>query len=214
MVIRRFLQSFLNGSKRPAANDVTTGVVRSLQLDTLPPTARQLTRQCVLLKRTGTDLAAVWGGDGIVPPPSGPYRHWISVDNRYLPSEFGSSGVLSVYTNEEDCASGVTVFSPTAALTEDRGERLYAHVARSLPPPDASLDLENGAYPEQWMHECPIYNGKDVVAVLGGWHFPWPDDDWEELRDRTLLVWTLEGSEPWVEVWQSDEGTTVMQRIT
>ncbi|MFZ6757406.1 hypothetical protein ACO0K9_09290 [Undibacterium sp. Ji50W] len=214
MIIRKFLLGFLNGSKRPRANDVTKGSVRSHHLDILPATAQQFERQCVLLKRTGTDIAAVWGGDGIVPPPSGPYRHWISVDSSYLQSEFGSNGVLSVYTNEEDCASGITVFSQAATLTEEKGEYLYAHVTRSIPPPNASRDLENEAYTEQWMHNCPIYNDKDVVAVLGGWHFPWPDDDWDELRDRDLLVWTIEGSEPWVEVWRSDEATTVMQRIT
>lgn len=85
---------------------------------------------------------------------------------------------------------------------------------RSLQPPDASPDLQSPAYTEQWMHECPIFNGKGVVAVLGGWHFLWADDDWEELRDRILLVWTLEGAEPWIEVWKADEGTTVKQRIT
>lgn len=125
------------------------------------------------------------------------------------------SGVLSVYTNEEDCESGITVFSPTATLIEHNGKNLYAHVNRSLPPPDASGDLQNEAYTEQWIHNCPIYSPEDdVIAVLGGWHFPWPDGDWEELRDHDVLVWTITGSEPWVEVWRSDEGTRVMQRIT
>jgi len=136
------------------------------------------------------------------------------VDSRYLPAGFGANGVLSVYSNEEDCVSGITVFSQTAGLANHQGEALYAHVARSLPPPDASLDLDNPAYTEDWMHNCPIYNDKEIVAVLGGWHFPWPDGDWEHLRDRELLLWTIQESEPWVEVWRSDGETTVMQRIT
>jgi len=120
MGFRKFLQSFLSGSKRPAANDVAAAAARSMQLDILPATAQQLARKSVLLKRTGADLAAV-GVAMVVSPPSGPYRHWISVDSRYLPNDFGLSGVLSVYTNEENCASGVTVFSSTAALAADKG---------------------------------------------------------------------------------------------
>jgi hypothetical protein len=224
MIIRRILQSVRNRSKKPetddvatppaVTNDVTPPPAQVRQPDALPATARQLERECILLKRTGTDLAAVWGGDGIVPPPPGPYRHWISVDARYLASGPGTAGVLSVYTNEDDCTSGITVYSQTAPLANHKGEYLYAHVSRSLPPPDASPELDNPSYTDQWMDNCPIYDDKDVVAVLGGWHFPWPDGDWEELRHRDLLVWTIAGSEPWVEVWRSEEGSTVMQRIT
>lgn len=212
MDIHKLFQGMLNGWKRSGVDNMSPA--QSQQPDILPAKAQQLERQCLLLKRIGTDRAAVWGGDGAVPPPPGPYRHWISVDGRYLPSEFGSNGVLSVYTNEEDCESGITMFSETAMLTEHKGEYLYAHLTSSLPPPDASPDLENKEYTEQWLRNCPVYNDKNVVAVLGGWHFPWPDDDWEELRDRDLLVWTIEGSEPWVEVWRSGVGTTVIQRIT
>jgi len=214
MVIRRLFQHFLDGQRKTGTSDVTMRSVRLHNPDTLPATAQQLERQCILLKRTGNDLAAVWDGPGIVPAPPGPYRHRISVESRYLPSGLGSNGVLSVYTNEEDCTSGIAVFSQTARLAEHAGEYLYAHSARSLPPPDASGDLDTEAYTEQWMRNCPIYDDKDVVAVLGGWHFPWPDGDWEALRDRDLLVWTIEDAEPWVEVWQSDQGTEVIQRIT
>src|SRR5438132_842376 len=93
MVIRRFLESFFDGSKSSEPNDVTPIPVQAHQLDRLPPTAQQLERRSLLLKRTGTDLAAIWGGDGIVPPPPGPYRHWISVDSRYLASGFTARGV-------------------------------------------------------------------------------------------------------------------------
>jgi hypothetical protein len=214
MLIRRILQSFLKSSKRSGINDAIAEPAASGQPEVLPATAQQLEKQCIYLKRTGTDLAAIWGGEGVVPPPPGPYRHWISVDSRYLPSGFGANGVLSVYTDEEDCETGITVFSQSATLDGHTGERLYAHAARSLPPPDASPDLNNKAYTDQWMQDCPIYHDGDVVAVLGGWHFPWADGDWEELRERDLLVWTIHGSEPWVEVWRSREGITVMQRST
>jgi hypothetical protein len=61
--------------------------------------------------------------------------------------------------------------------------------------------------------ELPLYSG-GAHAVLGGWHFPWPDGDWEELIDHPLLVWTFEDSEPWVEVWGNEDGFKVLQRIT
>ena len=56
--------------------------------------------------------------------------------------------------------------------------------------------------------------GAPVHAVLGGWHFPWPDGDWGELVERPLLAWTFEDSEPWVEVWGDGKGFQVKQRIT
>jgi hypothetical protein len=59
----------------------------------------------------------------------------------------------------------------------------------------------------------PFYSGS-AHAVLGGWHVPWPDGDWDELAERPLLVWTLEDSEPWVEVWADGKGFEVKQRIT
>lgn len=68
-------------------------------------TTDRLARQCVLLKWSGSadKLAGVWGGRGAVPPPAGPFRHWLSIDCRFLPAGLGPSrGILSVYTNEDD----------------------------------------------------------------------------------------------------------------
>lgn len=53
-----------------------------------------------------------------------------------------------------------------------------------------------------------------IHAVLGGWHFPWPDGDWEELIDRRLIAWTLADSEAWVEVWDQGGAFRVIERIT
>jgi hypothetical protein len=54
-----------------------------------------------------------------------------------------------------------------------------------------------------------------AYATLGGWHFPWPDDDWRDLVDNTLLVQTYMDSEPWIEVWQEPSGELkVIERIT
>jgi hypothetical protein len=179
-------------------------------------TAQRLARPSVLLKRSPAvgDPAGIWGGAGIVPAPSGPFRHWLSVDCRFLPTGLGpSGGILSVYTNQEDCASGFVGYDPTAELAGTVGHTLFAHPTMSLPPPDALAAEGDDAYVRLWQASCPLYTGK-AVAVLGGWHFPWPDGDWEELREQHLLVWTLEDSEPWVEVWAEPIGFRVMQRIT
>jgi len=206
--------------------------------------AQRLARSCVLLRTQGKKdrLAAVWGGPGIVPAPGGSFRHWLTVDCRYFPSNLGpSAGCLSVYTDEDDCESGVAVLNPNEKLShKSRGIKLFAHEARSLPPVDAIFRLGSPAV-HQWLRsnkwqpdwgynsnfqdakpveeyerlyqsECPMYSGGSH-AVLGGWHFPWPDGDWEQLLDCPLLVWTFEDSEPWVEVWGGADGFQVKQRI-
>ena len=159
-------------------------------------------------------LAGVWGGEGVVCAPSGPFRHWISVDCRFLPEGFGTStGVLSVYTNEQDCVSGFAAYESTACIQDSGRRSLYAQLGRSLPPPDAMCVEDDEEYLHLWQLNCPIYL-EEIVAVLGGWHFPWPDGDWEQLRDQRLLVWTIDEAEPWVEVWGELGSLRVIQRIT
>lgn len=178
--------------------------------------ARRLARPCTLLKRTGPaeSFAAIWGGIPVVSGPSGPYRHWISVDCRFIPKGLArASGVLSIFTNEKDCVSGVVAFDESAQLSPSATSSLFAHPGESLPPPDA-LPLEvYDQYLPVWQSNCPIYTN-EAVAVVGGWHFPWPDGDWEKLREKSLLLWTIDESEPWVEVWKDHEGFRVIQRIT
>jgi len=206
--------------------------------------AVRLARPCTLLKGTGprNAFAGVWGGDGVVPAPDGPYRHWLSVDCRFLPAGLGpAAGCLSVYADEQDGESGAVSYSPAAGLPWSEGRALFARPARSLPPMDAVFryggeevqqwlaslgwDAEwgyNGNFPEDepcaeyerlYQSECPLYAG-GASAVLGGWHFPWPDGDWAELVGRPLLVWTFDESEPWVETWGGPEGYRVVQRVT
>lgn len=178
--------------------------------------AKWLARPCVLLKRAGSPdrLAGVWGGQAIVPGPSGPYRHWLSVDARFLPAGLGpGAGVLSVFTNEDDCASGVVAFDPSAKLIPPRANALFAHAGESLPPPDALPPEVYDKYLGLWQSSCPLYTN-EAAAVVGGWHFPWPDGDWEDLREIPFVLWTIEDSEPWVEVWKEPDGFKVIQRTT
>jgi hypothetical protein len=117
---------------------------------------------------------------------------------------------------------------------------LYAQPHRSLPPVDAVFRFGSEAivsylrdnrwqpdwpfndnfpddtparYERVWQSNCPLYSDA-VAAVCGGWHFPWPDGDFEELVQSRLVVWTFLESEPWIEVFARDSDFVVMQRIT
>lgn len=68
-------------------------------------------------------------------------------------------------------------------------------------------------YEELWMSQCPMYSNT-VVAVIGGWNFPWPDSDWEECSEMELVLWTLRDAEPWIEVFRDDSHWVVKQRNT
>jgi hypothetical protein len=178
--------------------------------------ADRLARPCVLMRDSGPAdcLAGIWGGPGIVPALSGPFRHWLSIDCRFLPPGLSPIfGILSVYTNEDDCVSGFVGYDPVASLAATAGRALYAHPAKSLPPPNALCAEDNESYIRLWQSNCPMYTG-EAAAVLGGWHFPWPDGDWGDLQEQPLVVWTLYESEPWVEVWGRPGAFRVMQRIT
>ena len=205
---------------------------------------RRLARPCVHLRSDGElgNLAAMWGGPGQVACPTPEHTHWLTVDCRFLPHGVGPrSGCLSVYTDDED-RFGVAIHDPLASLgVSGNGQRLYAHSIPSLPPLEAVFlygspavrdwltplgwepeDGMNGNFPASdvtdpyvaaWQQDMPLY-GDRAFAVLGGWHFPWPDGDWVELVDRPLVVMTLADSEPWVEVFDMGGSFQVMQRIT
>jgi len=206
----------------------------------------RLAKPCVLLKAAGPDdaFAAVWGGPGVVPAPPGPYRHWLSIDCRFMPIGLGPpAGCLSVYTDEEHTETGAAIHDPSKVLSgSPRQRRLYAHPARSLPPLEGVFRF-GGEAVRQWLHaqgwrpdhggyynhfrdpapaleyqqryesECPLFVG-GAFAALGGWHLPWPEGDWVRLLGETLLVWTFEESEPWVEVWGGGDGYRVKARVT
>lgn len=117
---------------------------------------------------------------------------------------------------------------------------LYRFNAESLPPIDAVFRFGSAAidkyiqeygwekdwgfnnnfkgtlaheYEREWSKQCPLYTG-GVVAVEGGWHMPWPEDDWNDFLDSELLLWTFEESEPWVEVFSDGNTFSVLQRLT
>lgn len=131
--------------------------------------------------------------------------------------------------------------SPGALPEHTDGTKLYAELSRSLPPLDAIFRFGSAevhrwlaelgwspdsgyndnfkgkevarSYEKIYQNELPLYSG-GAHAVIGGWHLPWPDGDWDELVDKSLVLWTFEDSEPWVEVWQEESGFRVIPRIT
>ncbi|QIF03956.1 hypothetical protein [Roseimicrobium sp. ORNL1] len=171
------------------------------------------------------------------------FRRWLTIDAQHIPgAEAGITGYVSIFTDEEKCVGGRVEVTPS--WPDRAGTLLYAHAASVLPPIEAVFAkgseavgdwLEwhnwdrtwryNGnfkgaaiaeAYIQAWMREYPIYlSSPDIYAVLGGWHFPMSDDDWLDLMDEQLMVFTLRDSEPWVEAWRTGAGEfKVFQRIT
>lgn len=206
---------------------------------------QKLARPCVCLSGVGEGkVIAVWGGPGAVAAPDGPYKHWLSLDCRYLPQNPANlTGCLSIYTDEEEGEGGAAAFdSAVPYFSSIGGIPLFGREGFSLPPIDAvfrygSAAVQNWLQDNKWKPEWGFnnnFNGRDAVAdyeaavqnvspfytgtafaQLGGWNMPWPEGDWEELLDQTLLVWTFQDAEPWVEVWQDAErGLHVIQRIT
>jgi hypothetical protein len=215
--------------------------------DFLLEAGRRLARPCLHLaeRGDGDGPVAVWGGPGLVPPPPGSFRHWLTIAAACLPDVGldARPGCLSVYSDEEDCRTGVVAHDGSMSLTEvSTGLPLHGRKRMSLPPLDAVFLLgppavrewleANGWTPEEpyndnfpdrgpaeaynraWMGQNPLY-GEGVYAQVGGWHMPWPDGDWYGLLERKLVAWTLEDSEPWVEAWLDADGDfEVIQRMT
>jgi hypothetical protein len=178
-------------------------------------------------------IAAVWGGDGIVNPPVEPHEHLMTFDCRFLPSKLQDiTGCISVYQDEDDEIAELVRHESTFKLPLEMSSsiKLYPFRTTSLPPieaifrygsdntkdqltehgwdgnldytfPDKSIE---DAYLRAYQAQNPLYIRKNVFAILGGWHFPWADGDWEELSNQELLLWTFQDAEPWVEVWRDE----------
>lgn len=207
--------------------------------DELIAEGRRLQRPTVLLTPDGTgEPVAIWYGHDD-DEPEDDYRCWISVRANAVPG-YDGEGWLSVFTDEESCEGGRVDVTPMPP--SETGVRLYARPITVLPPIDAVIArgsaavgawlADNGwqrdrrydsgfrdhapveAYEAVERRENPLY-GSDAYATLGGWHTGWPDDDWHDLIEATLLVHTYRDAEPWVEAWQLPDGRLdVIQRIT
>lgn len=190
-------------------------------------------------------IAAIWGGPGIVMPPHRSERHRITIDCRFLPLDIPNlTGCISIYDGQDDATLHPISYDPTCTLpaASDAGIMLYPQRATSLPPIEAlfrfgSTAIQDWLRANRWQRDWeyndnfpdraianaynriyqdqnPLYTGI-AFAVLGGWHFPWPDGDWDEHLDQQLIVWTFEDAEPWIEVWRDVHGAFhLIERIT
>ncbi len=209
--------------------------------DQLIAEGRNLQRPCVFLRPRGTGpVAAVWHARDKKAIESTGFRRWITVDCRHVPAFSQPNARFLELSTDEETLQGGRILAVSSLPTHE-GTPLYAHAASVLPPIEAVFargsnavdewlksigwnrnwpytpkgDDTVDAYVDVWMNEFPLYLKPDIYAILGGWHFPWPDDDWRDLIDEHLLILTLHDSEPWVEAWQTRAGPTrVIQRIT
>ena len=204
---------------------------------------RKLERPCCFLKAQGPGpVADIWYERDDDEIDSTGHHCWLTVDTRHVPGLSPSvTGFISVFTNENECQGGRV--EVTSSWPKRRGIQLYAHSTSVLPPIDAVffrgsesvgkwlrvngwqrdwLYNDNfkdkqvaGAYQKTFTGEYPVYIDSGIYAVLGGWHLPFPDPDWQELIDEHLMVMTIRDSEPWVEAWHTSAGQfRVIQRTT
>jgi hypothetical protein len=204
---------------------------------------QRLVRPCLFLCPDGAGpVAAIWHERNQAAIEATGFRCWITVDARFIPGiPKEISGFLSVLTDERDCEGGRVELQPV--LPERPGIELHAIEERVLPPIEAIFVQGSDAvkewlaankwprneryndnfpdrsiveqYEQEWYKQYPLYRQDEIYAMLGGWHCPWADDDWYELMDEQLMVYTLQDSEPWVEAWRLHDGQfKVIQRIT
>ena len=182
--------------------------------------AARLARRATLLKASGH-------GEPVA------YWHGVRAGSSCI-SLRGGSGWLNVHVGQTGghvVATARPLRSPTP---------LFGEEVLSLPPVDAVFasrssaieeylhrhewgraDSFNDNFPDEvpkqyeklWQQNCPMYLD-DVVAVCGGWHFPWPDGDFHQFLASELVVWTIRDAEPWVEVFRKDGEFVVKQRVT
>ena len=178
--------------------------------------AKRLARPCVYLTGQQSDnqeVAGVWGDPGLVPAPSEEYRHWLTVDCRFLPEGFSDlpAGCMSIYVDEEE-EGGLVALNPSLHLSAPVGDgvSLYAHPGVSLPDLDAVFQLGSPAVKEWlaangWQPDWG-YNGNFKDQATVGAYF-----DYRETRNplttgaEEFLGGTYAMLGGWHEPWPDSE---------
>ncbi len=165
--------------------------------DELIAAGRELARPAVALYDKGKEYAAVWRGSGVVSPGPGEWRHWISIDKRFLPDNPRKlGGVISVYDwiGDGDRFAEVKVVHDAQATLPKKtdGIKLYAKEIRCLPDVEAvfqfgSQRVKDWAEAMSWSEnpdyeqtpvqkyvklvrdEHPFSTNDGAFAMLGGW---------------------------------------------
>lgn len=181
---------------KKAAKAAKAGPKPKLTPEELLEEGRRLARPAVSLHKRGSDYAAVWKGTGVVSPGDGEWRHWISIDARFLPQNPGNrTGVISVYdwfADDDRMGDLLVVHDSKATLPEQTdGTRLYAKQIECMPDVDAifhfgsqkvkdwvsaSWDPDKGydrspvkEYLKILGREHPFQGLTGAYAMLGGW---------------------------------------------
>lgn len=178
------------------------GAGAELSPEALIEEGRRLSRPAVALRPRGEDYAAVWRGTGVASPGAGEWRHWISIDTRFLPQNPGNrSGVISVYdwwADDNRIGELKIVHDSTASLPENPdGSRLYAHAFACMPDVDVLFHFGSQQvkdwYKVSWAgdksyrrtpvkeylkvleREHPFQGRMGAYAMIGGWswYFGW-----------------------------------------
>jgi hypothetical protein len=191
-----------------------------MTLDQFIDEAQALRRSGVVYRRTGVgEPVAYWYGFGS--------------DSPVISLNIGT-GWLEVFTSADGCRAEL------AGAKVPDGVPLFAEVFTSLPPVDAVFqrgsdrigdflntnkwprnEFYNDNFPSSipreyeklWWASCPM-GMSEVVAASGGWPFPWPDSEIPQTWNNELVLWTLQDSEPWIEVYKEGDGYATYERIT
>lgn len=206
-----------------------------MTLDDLIAEGRALERPCWFLQAGGEGApVAVWHE-----ATKTSIRRWLTVDAAF----YCNVGCRFISVISDHSGGGVVECLDSLPVPASGDLALFAIQAVVLPPIDAVFALgsekvgswlakhgwerdwgynpnfaDRGLveqYQRAFQSEHPLYLSSGVFAMIGGWHFPFPDDDWEALKDDELLLMTFQDAEPWVEAWRAkDEGFKVIERIT
>lgn len=79
---------------------------------------------------------------------------------------------------------------------------------------DAALTKAGEAYQQEFIRRSPLHQSKQPVAILGGWHAFWSDDEFYLPREMRLMLWTFREAEPWIELFERFPNIHTRLRIT
>lgn len=194
-----------------------------MDLELFRAEAKSLARPCKILRDSGRGApSAYWHGfdEGPVCISLSHNGGWLNVhfDEDYEDEEHVELAERPLVSDRPLFAESSISLPPVDAVflygSDSIGDFLRRHDwPRSEPFNDNFPDPVPGKYESIWQDHHPLYR-RDIAAVVGGWHLPWPDGDWYDYADHSLVVFTLLEAEPWIEVFQLGDEYVVRQRIT
>ncbi len=181
---------------------------------------RALARPCAwLAPARGADQAVgAWGGD-----PEGPLQPILTLfgacstflergedlrlevasgsarARRLVPGVASPKGSVALGARLERCLPPIDeVFrfgsEHVGRWLNDLGWRRDCRYNDNFPDRDAAE-----AYLREWEESHPLYSS-ECWAMVGGWPFPWPEDDVTRAPDEFVAM-TIRDAEPWIELW-------------